>query len=282
MASARKRSARPALDESQVEAALEALRRRLELDGGVKLSTIQPKALAARLSSVLAAEGLEITGTWIRRPLGEQLERALAHGAALDRKSLGAQLRGGSAAELQRALLAAERAGRLQRVVRGKAEVFVGAGAPVLSAAELLRLRATLGALDKALARAARKKGLTLLASDVQQALEEARHLLPRSAKAAADGSGEAALRSVVAAVDAARDGNTGLSFVPDIVRRLLPAMSVAVAREMLLLAASRELVELRPEGGLGRLTPEDLELCPPGPARTRLSWARLLEGGQG
>jgi len=65
-------------------------------------------------------------------------------------------------------------------------------------------------------------------------------------------------------------------------VRRLLPAMSPAVAREMLLLAASRELVELRPEGGLGRLTPEDLELCPPGPARTRLSWARLLEGGQG
>jgi hypothetical protein len=283
MASARKRSAAPALDETQVEAELEAVRQRLELDGGVKLSTIKPKALAGRLATALAAEGFERSATWIRRPLREQLDRALAHGAALDRKSLAAQVRGASALELQRALLDAEREGRLRRVLRGKAEVHVGSAAAVLSAPELGRLRATVGALEKGLARAARKKGLTLLVSDVQQALQEATQLLPRPAAVSpVDGKGETALRSVVAAVGAAQDGNTGLAFVPDIVRWLSPAMSPAVAREMLLLAASRELVELRPEGGLGRLTPEDLELCPPGPARTRLSWARLLEGGQG
>jgi hypothetical protein len=282
MASARKRSAPPALDDARVEAELEALRRRLEVDGGVKLSTIKPKALAERLASALAAEGFERTAAWIRRPLREQLDRALAHGAALDRKSLAAQVRGASAPELQRAVLDAEREGRLRRVLRGKAEVHVGSAPAVLSAAELVRLRAALGALDQGLARAARKKGLTLLVSDVQQLLEEAAQVLPRSLVRGVEGSAETALRPVLAAVGASRDGNTGLSFVPDNVRRLLPARTAAVAREMLLLAASRELVELRPEGGLGRLTPEDLELCPPGPARTRLSWARLLEGGQG
>jgi hypothetical protein len=298
MASTRKKAAAPALDEAQVEAELAALRRRLLVEGGVKLSTLKPKALAERLVPALVAEGFEANATWIRRPLQVQLEQALAHGAAVARKSLGAQLRGASTAELQRALDDAEGEGRLKRVLRGQAEVLVGSAVPVLSAAELLRLRATVSALDGLLAQALRRKGLTLLASDVQQALEEALQLVPRAklangqegARAAggpssqpesAPPSSERGLQSVVAAVDATRDGNTGLSFVPDVVRRLLPAMPAAVARSMLLLAANRELVELRPEGGLGRLTAEDLELCPPGPAQTRLSWARLLEGGQ-
>jgi uncharacterized protein YfaS (alpha-2-macroglobulin family) len=269
----------------------------LLVEGGVKRSALKPKALAERLVPALVAEGFEANTTWLRRPLQAQLEQALAHGAAVARKSLGAQLRGASPAELQRALGDAERAGKLKRVLRGKAEVLVGGAAAVLSTAELPQLRATVSALDKLLAQALRKKGLTLLASDVQQALEQALQLLPRAKQpnqqegARATGpaaqaesappSSERALQSVVAAVGATRDGNTGLSFVPDVVRRLLPAMPAAVARSMLLLAANRELVELRPEGGLGRLTAEDLELCPPGPAQTRLSWARLLAGGQ-
>lgn len=298
MASTRKKAAAPALDEAQVEAELAALRRRLLVEGGVKRSTLKPKALAERLVPVLVAEGFEANPTWIRRPLQAQLEQALAHGAAVARKSLGAQLCGASAAELQRALGDAERAGRLKRVLRGKAEVLVGGAASVVSAAELPRLRATVTTLDKLLARALRTKGLTLLASDVQHALEEALQMVPKAKQAhpqeggraagspapqleAEPPSSERALQSVVAAVDATRDGNTGLSFVPDVVRRLLPAMPAAVARSMLLLAANRELVELRPEGGLGRLTAEDLDLCPPGPAQTRLSWARLLQGGQ-
>ncbi|MEY4545836.1 MAG: hypothetical protein RL685_2031 [Pseudomonadota bacterium] len=302
MASTRKKAAAPALDEAQVEAELAALRRRLLVEGGVKLSTLKPQALAERLVPALVAEGFEVNATWIRRPLRAQLEQALAHGAAVARKSLGAQLRGASTAELQQVLDDAEGAGRLKRVLRGKAEVLVGSAAPVLSAAELLRLRATVSALDVLLSQALRRKGLTLLASDVQQALEEALQLVPQLVPRAEQANGqqgvraaggpapqqesappssERGLESVVAAVDATRDDNTGLSFVPDVVRRLLPAMPAAVARSMLLLAANRELVELRPEGGLGRLTAEDLELCPPGPAQTRLSWARLLEGGQ-
>jgi hypothetical protein len=293
MASAKKRSPAPALDEAQVEAQLAILRRRLLDEGGVKLSTLKPKALAERLVPALAAEGFEVTGSWLRRPLGAQLEQALEHGAALARKSLAAQVRGASAAELQRALTEAERSGKLRRVLRGKAEVWVGSSVAVVSGSELLRLRSAISALEKALSQAARKKGVALLASDVQQALEEVVQSAPRvPASRAPDGesatvkqshdpaaSTEQALRSVVAAVGEACDQRTGLAFVPDIVRSLLPGMAAAVALDMLLLAASRELVELRPEGGLGRLPPADLELCPPGPGQTRLSYARLLEG---
>ena len=144
----------------------------------------------------------------------------------------------------------AEGAGRLKRVLRGKAEVLVGSAASVLSAAELLRLRATVSALDVLLSQALRRKGLTLLASDVQQALEEALQLVPQLVPRAEQANGqqgvraaggpapqqesappssERGLESVVAAVDATRDDNTGLSFVPDVVRRLLPAMPAAV-----------------------------------------------------
>lgn len=310
MASAKQRSAAPALDEARVELALAALRRRLLDERGVKLSSLKPKALAERLLPALVAEGFEVSASWLRRPLAVQLELALAHGAALPRKSLAAQVRGASAAELQRALAAAERAGTLQRILRGKAELWVGSRAQVVGGAELARLRAAVSALDKALSSALRKKGVALLASDVQQALDEVQQLAPQpqairalagesttlkqpleQGDTAATGvaqpepavaaNDERALRSVVAAVSGARDARTGLAFVPDVVRRLLPVMPAAVALEMLLLAASRELVELRPEGGLGRLPPAELELCPPGPAQTRLSYARLLVGGQ-
>lgn len=280
MASARKTPAAPVLDETRVQAELWALRRRLKEDGAVKRSSLKPKALAARLLPALEAEGFETSGAWLRCPLGVQLERALAHGAVLSRKALAAQVRGASAAELQRAVAEAERTGQLRRILRGKVEAWAASSAAVLSGAELQRLRAAVAALDKALAQALRKQGTSLLLSDVEQALAEARQLLPTRAEPSRS-NGDEALRSVVAAVGAARDQHSGLAFVPDIVRRLLPAMPAAVAREMLLEAARRELVELRPEGGLGRLTAEDLVLCPPGPAHTHLSWARLLAGGQ-
>jgi hypothetical protein len=66
---------------------------------------------------------------------------------------------------------------------------------------------------------------------------------------------------------------------VPAIVRRLSAAMPLPDALELLMRAARRELIELRPEGGLGRLSEEELALCPPGPAGTRLSWARRSAG---
>jgi hypothetical protein len=87
----------------------------------------------------------------------------------------------------------------------------------------------------------------------------------------------ENGLGQLLAALDAARDERTGLSFVPRVMQQLIPHMQAAVAHQVLLTAARDERIELRPEGGLARLTEEELALCPPGPGGTRLSWARRL-----
>lgn len=86
---------------------------------------------------------------------------------------------------------------------------------------------------------------------------------------------------ALLAALDAVRDAGSGMSFVPAVVRRLSAAMPVPEALELLMGAARRELIELRPEGGFGRLSEEELALCPPGPAGTRLSWARRSAGAR-
>lgn len=100
----------------------------------------------------------------------------------------------------------------------------------------------------------------------------------PGDAKAPGHASSDA-LAELLSALDAAHDARSGMSFVPAIVRQLSAAMTAPEALDLLLQAARRELIELRPEGGLGRLSHEELALCPPGPAGTRLSWARRSAG---
>ena len=296
MASSKRSRAVPALDPAALEAAVQRARTRLLAEGAVKLSTLQPKSARQALQARLVAEGFEASASWLRRPLAEQLNEALAQGATVAKKSLASAVRGASAAELKQALVEAERAGRLRRVLRGKLETFTGADTRVLAAAQISCLRKLLSELEKALGQAVRKKGMTLLSSDVEEALGDARRMLgetqPKgagcpSAALTLGGPAEAAaepaqhVASLLAALEATRDERTGLSFVPKLVTRLLPAMPLAVAQSVLLAAARRELIELRPEGGLNRLAAEELELCPPGPGGTRLSWARRVDGGQ-
>jgi hypothetical protein len=82
-------------------------------------------------------------------------------------------------------------------------------------------------------------------------------------------------MNSLLSAVDATRDPRTGLSFVPAIVARLKAELDSARVTAALLEAARNGLLELRPEGGIQRLSREELLVCPPGPQGTRLSWAR-------
>jgi hypothetical protein len=296
MASSKKTRAVVALDPAALEAAVQSARERLLAEGAIKLSSLQPTSAREGIQARLVADGFEASRSWLRRPIAEQLSEALAQGATVAKKSLASVVRGASAAELNQALAEAERAGRLRRVLRGKLEAFTGADTPVLAAAQISPLRTLLSGLEKALAQAVRKKSLTLLRSDVAEALEHARRILgetapqPAAARSRAPALGarvEAAAEpaqdtaSLLAALDATRDERTGLSFVPKLVTRLLPAMPLAVAQGVLLAAARRELIELRPEGGLNRLAPEELELCPPGPGGTRLSWARRVDGSQ-
>lgn len=274
---------------------MQGARARLLAEGAVKLSSLQPKSARESLQARLVAEGFEARPSWLRRPLAEQLSAALAQGTTVAKKSLASAVRGASPAELNQALVEAERAGRLRRVLRGKIEAFTSADTPVLATAQLSSLRTLLSGIEKALGQAARKKGMTLLSSDVAEALEAAQRMLvgpqqqrpdrPSAALtvgARADAAAEPAQNAaLLAALDATRDERTGLSFVPKLVSQLLPAMPLAVAQGVLLAAARRELIELRPEGGLNRLAPEELELCPPGPGGTRLSWARRVDGSQ-
>lgn len=289
-AQAKSKRASPVSPE-ELERGLAALRERVRAEGAVKLSSIVPRGAQGELCARLAGEGYEQAGSWLRRPLDEQVREALGHGAALTKKGLAALVRGASAAELVRTLSALEKGGELFRVLRGKSETFTGAGADVLSPPSLAALKPVLAELSRALAAVSKKKGMTLLAGDVAASLDEARGVLDRHA------AGRSALRAPEAraappesstsgqagplldALDATRDEQTGLSFVPRVVDRLLQNVSLAVAHEMLLQAARDERIELRPEGGLGRLTSAELGLCPAGPGGMRLSWARRLDG---
>ncbi len=77
--------------------------------------------------------------------------------------------------------------------------------------------------------------------------------------------------------LDAVQDERLGLSFIPKVMQELSPQLEPKAAQSVLLAAAKAGLVELRPEGGLGRLSEAELELCPTGPGGTRLSWARRV-----
>lgn len=290
-----KRKAGASPSATDVERTLLELRERLRAEGALKLTSLAPKSLRGSLVSQLASEGYELTRTWLRRPLHAQIREALAHGALVTRKDLSSLVRGASTAEVARALTELSRAGEVFLVLRGKHETFTGASTELLAGESLRSLSDAMARLSKVLSAANKKRGAALLRSDVQELLAQANAWLPaRTADAPRESlerdranAGHAAERgrsetgqraSLLDALDATRDERTGLSFVPRLMGHLLPDVPLAMAHEVLLEAARDEVIELRPEGGLGRLSTQELELCPPGPGGTRLSWARRVD----
>jgi hypothetical protein len=73
-------------------------------------------------------------------------------------------------------------------------------------------------------------------------------------------------------------EGSLGLAFVPRVIGNLAPELSAESVREALLEAARAGRIELRPEGGLARLSAAELEVCPKGAMGAALAWARSLE----
>lgn len=258
----------------------------------VKLARIKPSQLRAEIVEKLVQDGFEVTKTLVRRPLDAQLHAALQHGALIPVKGLGSHVRGATGPELKRLTEAAVREGTARLVLRGAVEVLAGAEVPVLSGPEVAALRTSVVALGKALEKVTRKRGLSLLTTDAAAVLSDAlavfgqpeqpattRLAAPRPAAPPREQHDDA-MRALLDAVDSTRDLRTGLSFVPAVVGRLAPQVSATAAVKLLLTAAERELLELRPEGGIGRLSEAELSVCPPGPHDTRLSWARRLTGG--
>lgn len=285
---AQRKKVAPVVDEAAIVA---ALRDELQREGVAKLSRINPARIRAEIAEKLKQEGFEATKTLLRQPLHAQLRAALQHGALVPVKSLASHVRGATATELKRLTETSVGEGMVRLVLRGAAVLLAGAEVRVLSGTEVEALRKRVVGLGKALEKVTRKKGLSLLAVDATGALSEALTAVnePLRAKAASTAPRPAPLQqqphddgmgALLEAVDSTRDVRTGLSFVPSVVGRLAPALSTRAAVKLLLTAAERELLELRPEGGIGRLSEAELSVCPPGPHDTRLSWARRLTGG--
>lgn len=285
---ATRKKATPAVDEAALAA---EVREDLAREGAIKLTRIKPASLRRSLSEALSRDGFEVSKAAIRLPLRTQLLAALEHGALVPVKSLAAHVRGATATELKRLIDDAVRDGIARRVLRGTAEVLAGQDVRVLSAPEVEAMRLRVVELGKALEKVTKKPGLSLLASDATTAFAEA---MPRvmdrgetrngtkatGPSATARKPSDEAMGALLAAVDSTRDARTGLSFVPAVVGRLAPDVEASAAVRLLLTAAERELLELRPEGGIGRLSEAELSVCPAGPHGTRLSWARRLTGG--
>jgi hypothetical protein len=95
--------------------------------------------------------------------------------------------------------------------------------------------------------------------------------------------AGSSPLVDVLAREIRRRSRETSLPIrVPDLLRAT--GTPVAEGKRALIDGAALGLFELEPESGMGRLSGEDAELCPPGPMGTRLSWVVVREpkGNQG
>jgi hypothetical protein len=247
MGKAKQQAPQPLLD---VPARVARACAQLEAEGAIKLTTLGPPALRGLVAAELEKSGFELTKSVARKPIAAQLKQALADGAFIPLKRAAAHLAGATATEAKQAALALAKNGTAHLVLRGKEEVLVPTSARVLSRKEL----GSLEALTQIVAKASRaKNGLSLLRSDLTEAFAQALPgiaPLSSSSSPATVKSSEAALLSLLAAVDATRDTHTGLSFVPSIVALLHP--SFTSAREVLLSAAHRGLLELRPGTAMG------------------------------
>ena len=263
-------------------------RHTLHEQGFIKVAALGPRPLRSAIIGQLRADGFEASKSTVRRPLAEQLRDALKNGTFIPLKTAHTFLVGGTALEAKKAALDLVRKGQAHLVLRTKSETLVPPTADVVDREEVRSARVVLAALLKRLQPLAKPTSqATLLRSDLQALLDEVPSTKPPHRGASTRGIGSAPkpapassderLRHLFAAIEATRDERLGLSFVPNVVRRLAPDMDVETTHALLLDASRRELLELRPESGLGRLSQQDLRDCPPGPQGTRLSWARRL-----
>ncbi|MFO0618651.1 MAG: hypothetical protein U0414_39025 [Polyangiaceae bacterium] len=231
--------------------------------GSIALAKLGPKAVRADVARALASRGFEVGKTRVERPARDRVRALLAEGAFLPVAALGTRVKGLGASRAK--ALAAELVarGEAKRVLRTTTETLVPAREPALDEEEVAALGAALTALARTCA-AASKKRAGLLRVDVESALERIR-------RAAGEAPG-----GVDAAIARLADPTTGLAFVPRVVDALAP-MRLAAAHAALLEAEREGRVELRPEGGLARLSAAERDACVPGPAGSVLSWARLV-----
>lgn len=248
----------------------------LDRDRAITRSALGPPAVRDDLAETLRGRGYEVGPKFVRIPIADQVEGALREGSFIALKTLVAHLQGATASEARKAAALVVEQGRAHLVLRTQSETLVPATADVVAGKELATAAAHVADLAKYLQKAARKKGTSVLRSDVRELLERTLADPPPGKPRKADPTSE--VPRILRAVESARDATLGLSFVPKVVALLAPDLDRDAAKAALLEAASRGLLELRPEGGLGRLSEAERLACPEGPQGTRLSWARRTE----
>jgi hypothetical protein len=278
MAARRTPPARDAIDDALVAGVAEAVRRALVLPiAKLTKEKLTPRA-RDELVQRLVAGGLERTPKTVRVPLAEQIHALLAGGARVALKDLARRVKGASPkAEIARTLDALRKQGRAAVVVRTVAEIVVGPGERLLTAAEVAELAKIHAALGKTLKKVAARGGpRTLLREDLAALL--APLAAPLAAPAAPPADAASVRRALLAVALAAREGPVlKLVPVPDLVRGLASALPVADVHLALHEAVEAGWLELRPEAGEEFIKPEDAALCPPGPRGTVLYFARRI-----
>jgi hypothetical protein len=255
--------ARKVADLDQLEA---GLRERVMRQGLLRTAELTkagiPKAQHPDAIARMRAAGFEQVKAGVRVPLRRQMETLLAERQLVPLAQLGKALKGTTQKEAKAEAEGMVREGAARIVIRGRIEVLAAASLKTVSREQLAAL-ADVGARS---AKALRKLQRTLLLDDLRQQLLDL--LAPPRQALDADLVVSELMRHVRPAV--------GLSFVPDAVRALA-AHGIPAVQTALIDAARTGRIELQPEAGLNRLSQAELDLCPPGPQGTRLSWARLL-----
>ncbi len=255
--------------------------------GAVTTTQLGPLARRESVAQALVEEGYERTPKGLRRPLGTQLEELLRDGAYLPSSELRRRLKGVTKVEGEALIREAQKKGLATLVLRGKQLTIVPAGEDVLDRSALREFAAELKRLQAWVQKAEKDKGgPTLLRSDTAEALRELQSLVqpkpklrsqlerasPAPTKASELG------QAVRGAILALRDEESLLAAVPRVSERLETIAPPDRIVEELLAGHARGELELRPEGGIGRLSAKDAARCPIGAGNLPLSFVRLRE----
>lgn len=238
----------------------------------------------AHLVDALLSRGIEVGAKGaLRVPLREQATSLVQGGARVPWKGAQKRIAGATTKDRDAALAEALGPGPLRLVVRTKVDTVVGGREDVLTPDELERLVKAHEALGSVLKLVRKKVAPRGPLASVQKTLlrEDAAGLLAQlSVSSGGDRkrlSQDGAREAMVDRIRQMEQPPVLLVWVPDLVKSLAPLMTAEQARDALLAARQRGLVELRPESGVGRLSSEDAALCPRDGAGIPLSHVRLL-----
>jgi hypothetical protein len=281
-------------EEEQVQAVLTKVRGVLLERGAVTAAKLGGAKIRARVIEQLRSEGYEAAGKGVRVPLATQGSRLLSDGAHVSLAMVPKRLAGASKVEADKLVQELCKSGQAYLVLRGKQLSLVPRTEAVVERPALADLEAELRGAATWLKNAlANKSNATVLEADLRAAIDEIvagvrKSTSPKPAHERRLGGtvetgpdralrGAGLAEALRGAVLAARDEESLLARVPDVSRRLRDRATAEEVQGELLAAHRRGEIELRPEGGIGRLSEEDSVLCPPGPGGVRLSWVRLL-----